>query len=79
MTPQQFDSPFVRPPALTTVVAAAAEVAQTGRGSRAEHETWSVTAWSEHFEVFPEVEPLVAGQAADAHARDRACRFLAAP
>jgi membrane fusion protein, heavy metal efflux system len=34
--------------------------------AEAEHETWSVTAWSDHFEVFPEVEPLVAGQAADA-------------
>lgn len=30
-------------------------------------ESWSVTAWGTHFEVFPEVEPLVAGQAATAH------------
>lgn len=28
---------------------------------------WSVTAWSEHFEVFPEVEALVAGRAATSH------------
>ena len=28
---------------------------------------WSVTAWGKLFEVFPEVEPLVAGQKAVAH------------
>lgn len=30
-------------------------------------ETWSVTAWGERFEVFPEVEPLLAGEVAVAH------------
>lgn len=30
-------------------------------------ESWSVTAWGERFEVFPEVEPLVAGEVAVAH------------
>lgn len=30
-------------------------------------ESWTVTAWGADFEVFPEVEPLVAGQAAEAH------------
>jgi RND family efflux transporter MFP subunit len=40
---------------------------QKAAEAEAEHENWSVTAWSDHFEVFPEVEPLVAGQAADAH------------
>ena len=30
-------------------------------------ENWSVTAWGKRFEVFPEVEPLVAGQTATAH------------
>ncbi len=31
-------------------------------------ENWSVTAWSEHYELFAETEPLVAGRAAHAHA-----------
>lgn len=30
-------------------------------------ETWSVTAWGDRFEVFPEVEVLVAGEVATAH------------
>lgn len=30
-------------------------------------ESWSVTAWGERFEVFPEVDVLVAGEAAVAH------------
>ncbi len=30
-------------------------------------ESWSVTAWGPQFEVFPEVEPLVAGETATAH------------
>jgi len=30
-------------------------------------ESWSVTAWGERFEVFPEVDPLVAGETATAH------------
>lgn len=30
-------------------------------------ESWSVTAWGELYEVFPEVDPLIAGQAAEAH------------
>lgn len=61
----------------TTSVAALALMAAFGAACRggdddpakaeAEHENWSVTAWTEHFEVFPEVEPLVAGQVADAH------------
>ncbi len=33
----------------------------------ADGETWAVTAWGERFEVFPEVDALVAGQAAEAH------------
>jgi membrane fusion protein, heavy metal efflux system len=32
-----------------------------------EPESWSVTAWGERYEVFPEVDPLVAGEAAPAH------------
>lgn len=34
---------------------------------QAEAEGWSVTAWGTHFEVFPEVEPLIAGETAVAH------------
>jgi len=30
-------------------------------------ESWSVTAWGERFEVFPEVDPLIAGEASAAH------------
>jgi membrane fusion protein (multidrug efflux system) len=42
------------------------------RAKQTEHteaptQTWSVTAWSEHFEVFSEVEPLVAARPASAH------------
>ena len=33
----------------------------------AESESWSVTAWGERFEIFPEVDALVAGQTAEAH------------
>ncbi len=32
-----------------------------------ETETWSVTAWGERYEIFPEVDPLVAGEVAMAH------------
>lgn len=30
-------------------------------------ESWSVTAWGKRYEVFPEIDALVAGEAADAH------------
>jgi len=30
-------------------------------------EPWSVTAWGEHFEIFPECDPLVVGQAVKSH------------
>jgi RND family efflux transporter MFP subunit len=33
----------------------------------AEAESWAVTAWGERFGLFPEVEALVAGEAANAH------------
>jgi membrane fusion protein, heavy metal efflux system len=32
-----------------------------------EPEPWSVTAWGEHFELFPETEPLIAGKVARSH------------
>ena len=61
-----------RPRAATLVIAAAAVLIAAGCG-RGEHaaeaadESWSVTAWGQHFEVFPEVDPLVAGAKAVAH------------
>lgn len=36
-------------------------------GGGHEPEPWSVTAWGDHFELFPETEPLVAGQRARSH------------
>lgn len=30
-------------------------------------EPWAVTAWGEVYEIFPEIDPLVAGQAAESH------------
>jgi hypothetical protein len=30
-------------------------------------ENWSVTAWGQRFEVFPEVAPLIAGETATSH------------
>jgi membrane fusion protein, heavy metal efflux system len=32
-----------------------------------EPEPWSVTAWGQHFELFPETEPLIAGKVARSH------------
>lgn len=32
-----------------------------------EAESWAVTAWGRHFELFPEIDALVAGQTAGAH------------
>jgi cobalt-zinc-cadmium efflux system membrane fusion protein len=33
----------------------------------AEAESWAVTAWGQHFELFPEIDALVAGRTAGAH------------
>ncbi|HEX7181415.1 MAG TPA: efflux RND transporter periplasmic adaptor subunit [Thermoanaerobaculia bacterium] len=33
-----------------------------------EAESWSVTAWSEHYELFAETDPLIAGREAPSHA-----------
>jgi len=32
-----------------------------------EAESWAVTAWGQHFELFPEIDALVAGDTAGAH------------
>lgn len=42
-----------------------------GEGDHAhqeEAESWSVTAWSEHYELFAETDPLIAGREARSHA-----------
>ena len=36
-------------------------------GEPAAAEPWAVTAWGEVYEIFPEIDPLVAGQAAESH------------
>lgn len=41
--------------------------APAGEEPSAPAESWSVTVWGERFEVFPEVDPLVAGETAVAH------------
>jgi cobalt-zinc-cadmium efflux system membrane fusion protein len=65
-----------RPPALRASAAAIASVLVAGclacnpatdHKGEPEAETWSVTAWGERYEIFPEVDPLVAGQVAQAH------------
>jgi RND family efflux transporter MFP subunit len=53
-------------------LAAAVAVILASCGERAheeaaEPESWSVTAWGERYELFPEVDPLVAGEASPAH------------
>lgn len=37
-------------------------------GQEQEPESWSVTAWSEHYELFAETGPLIAGREAPSHA-----------
>lgn len=49
---------------LSSLVAACSEPVET---PEAEPESWSVTAWGERFEIFPEVDALVVGQTAVAH------------
>ncbi len=38
-----------------------------GHSEAGEAEPWAVTAWGEIYEVFPEIDPLVAGQKAESH------------
>ncbi len=38
-----------------------------GAHGAAEAEPWAVTAWGQHFELFPEIDALAAGDAASAH------------
>lgn len=40
---------------------------QRGTDEKSEPENWSVTGWGERYEIFPEVEPLIAGTPAAAH------------
>ena len=53
--------------ALPTLFLLACGTAPPAEPPPADGETWSVTAWGERFEVFPEVDALVAGQTAEAH------------
>lgn len=48
-------------------VVALAGCADRGAEEAQEPESWSVTAWGQRYEVFPEVAPLVAGTTATAH------------
>ena len=41
---------------------------QAAQPSGEQAESWSVTAWSEHYELFAETDPLIAGQEAPSHA-----------
>jgi cobalt-zinc-cadmium efflux system membrane fusion protein len=45
------------------------EEGEHGHGAAGEEaESWSVTAWSEHYELFAETDPLIAGREAPSHA-----------
>ncbi len=53
--------------AVGAILLAPVGCAQDHAGTAAEAESWQVTAWGERYEVFPEVDPLIAGAAASAH------------
>jgi membrane fusion protein, heavy metal efflux system len=36
-------------------------------GDEGETESWAVTAWGERYELFPEIDPLIAGELAESH------------
>lgn len=55
------------PPVLATALLAAGCAAPAAEETAPAAEPWSVTAWGELYEVFPEVDPLVAGETAEAH------------
>lgn len=42
--------------------------APQGQAQKEEAEGWAVTAWSEHYELFAETDPLIAGREAPSHA-----------
>jgi RND family efflux transporter MFP subunit len=44
------------------------EAGEEGHAHEEEAEGWSVTAWSEHYELFAETDPLIAGRDAPSHA-----------
>lgn len=59
---------------LVTTILAAAAIAACGANDGEYHQqgsheadSWAVTAWGQHFELFPEIDALVAGGAAGAH------------
>ncbi|HSG40873.1 MAG TPA: efflux RND transporter periplasmic adaptor subunit [Thermoanaerobaculia bacterium] len=44
------------------------EAGEEGHAHEEEAEGWAVTAWSEHYELFAETDPLIAGREAPSHA-----------
>ncbi len=38
-----------------------------GAEAPAEPEPWAVTAWGERYEIFPEIDPLIAGEVSESH------------
>ena len=54
--------------AVCAVFLAPVGCARDRAGTAAEAESWQVTAWGERYELFPEVDALVAGATATAHA-----------
>lgn len=44
------------------------EEGEHGHSQAEEAESWAVTAWSEHYELFAETDPLIAGREAPSHA-----------
>lgn len=64
-------SPLFLLPFLLLVLPACRDSAPAAPDDRAqaeEDEGWSVTAWSEHYELFAETDPLIAGREAPSHA-----------
>lgn len=53
--------------AAATMVSCAVDHDADHAHGAAEAESWAVTAWGRHFELFPEIDALVAGKTAGAH------------
>ncbi len=67
MTTTTTDRPWPLGLALLLYVAVVACTESVPQTAEPEIDSWSITAWGERFEVFPEVAPLVAGEVALAH------------
>lgn len=53
--------------AVLLAVGLALGCAEPEGAEEAHHDHWSVTAWGDLYEIYPEVDPLVAGEPAEAH------------